>query len=277
MARRARVRPMPEHGRRLLPLAVIAILAGCIPPVAEPSSFDVPDPTPTSSAAVSAATSSATVAPSTTAAPTPSPTPDPSVLELEATSCDGGVVLDWSPSTDSTFHHYTALRSPNRDIDPDYPPIAPAVDWGDTYATDRFVTTAVDASIIPSETRWFYRVMAYDVENAVIAASPVRGARLGDVDDLGGLEMSTEEGLTRVAWTAYGGFSGCFSAYRILYGTGTVPTAVLTVVSDQATTEFQTSALHSGTGYVLRVEAVRGTTLGSFVAGRSDVASYEVP
>ena len=268
---------MPEHGRRLLPLAVIATLVGCVPPIAAPSSFVLPDPTPTarSSADASVATSTATVTP--TPDPTPSSTPDPTLLELEATSCDGGVVLDWSPSTDPRFHHYTALRSPVREIEPDYPPIAPAVDWGDTYATDRFVTTAVDASIIPSDTRWFYRVMAYDAENAVIAASPVRGARLGEVDDLGELEVSTADGMTSVAWTAYGGFSGCFSAYRILYGTGSAPTTVLTVVSDQATTEFQTGALHPGTEYVLRVEAVRGTTLGSFVAGRSELEAYAVP
>ena len=67
----------------------------------------------------------------------------------------------------------------------DYPPVAPAVDWGDTYTTDRFVTTAVDASILPSDTVWHYRVMAYDVRGRAIAASPVRDARLQDEADLG--------------------------------------------------------------------------------------------
>lgn len=225
----------------------------------------------------SAASVGVVASPSATIEPTPAATPDPTVLALDATSCDGGVVLDWSASVDPTFHHYSALRSPEREIAPDYPPIAPAVDWGDTYATDRFVTSAVDASIIPSETRWYYRVMAYDAEGAVVGASPVRTARLLEVDDLGQVEATTEEGVTRLEWSAYGGFSGCFSSYRVLFGTGVSPTTVLAVISDQGTTALETDALHPGTTYVLRVQAVRATTLGSFVAGQTAVATYTVP
>lgn len=216
--------------------------------------------------------------PSPTPQPTPSPSVDASVLELEAISCDGGVVLDWSASRDPAFHHYTALRSPEREIEPAYPPIAPAVDWGDTYATDRFVTSAVDASIIPSETRWFYRVMAYDAAGAVVGASPVRGARLGDVDDMG--ELVVEEwvgGMSRLEWRPYEGFSRCFSNYRVMYGSGGVPNTLLAVVSGQGTTELLTDALHPGMTYVLRVQAVRATTLGSFVAAESGIATYTVP
>ena len=72
---------------------------------------------------------------------------------------------------------------------PDYPPVAPAVDWGDTYTTDRFVTTGVDASIIPSETVWYYRVMAYDARGRPVSASPVREARLQEPAGLGDLEV----------------------------------------------------------------------------------------
>ena len=275
---------MPGPGRRALPLAALAILVGCVPPVAEPSSFGPPGATPTSTPlAATTASASAEARPTTlpsstaTTEPTQAPTPDPSLLELEATSCDGGVVLDWSASVDPTFHHYTALRSPEREIAPDYPPIAPAVDWGDTYATDRFVTSGVDASIIPSETRWFYRVMAYDAEGAVVGASPVRVARLAEVEDLGEVEATTEDGVTRLEWSPYGGFSGCFSSYRVLYGTGASPTTLLAVVSDRGATVLETDALHAGTPYVLRVQAVRATTLGSFVAGQTTVTPYTVP
>ena len=212
------------------------------------------------------------------ATPAPTATPDSSLLELEATSCDGGVVLDWSASLDPSFHHYTGLRSPHRDIEPFYPPIAPAVDWGDTYATDRFVTSGVDASIIPSDTRWFYRVMAYDAGGAVIGASPVRSAQLHPTDDLGAVHVApTDDGGTRVSWNGYGGFSRCFSSYRITFGIGGSPTTVLAVVSDQSTTELLTDALHPDTTYTLRVEALRATTLGSFVVGASEVATYTVP
>jgi hypothetical protein len=273
---------MPGPGRRVANLFLLAALVGCVPSVAAPSSFELPNATPTSTplparSPAESGIASAAAIPSATLQPTPPATPDPSTLELEATSCDGGVVLGWSASVDPTFHHYSALRSPDREIAPDYPPIAPAVDWGDTYATDRFVSSAVDASIIPSETRWYYRVMAYDAEGAVVGASPVRTARLLEVDDLGDIEAATENGVTRLEWSAYGGFSGCFSSYRVLFGTGASPTTVLAVISDQGATTFQTDALHPGTTYVLRVQAVRATTLGSFVAGQTGVATYTVP
>ncbi len=54
-------------------------------------------------------------------------------------------------------------------------------------------------------------------------------------------------------------------------------TTVLAVVSDQSTTEHRTDALHPGTTYALQVQAVRATTLGSFVVGESQVATYTVP
>ena len=199
-------------------------------------------------------------------------------MDLEVTGCEGGVVLDWSASADPAFHHYTALRSPVRQIQPDYPPIAPAVDWGDTYATDRFVTTAVDASIIPSATTWFYRVMAYNVAGAVVGASPVRSGRMADVADLGDLVVAPAgDGSTRIEWRPYSGFSRCFTSYRVLFGIGAAPSEVLTVVSDQATGSIQTRAFHAGTSYQVAVRAVRDTTLGTLVVGRTEVASYTAP
>lgn len=209
--------------------------------------------------------------------PTATATPDPSALELEVTSCKGGVVLEWSPSLHPDFHHYIALRSPEPEIATQYPPIAPAVDWGDTYATDRFVTSAVDASILPSTTRWNYRVMAYDAAGRVVGASPVRSGRLGQVDDLGDLVVSTAgDGTSLLRWEAFGGFSACFTAYRVLAGIG-APTGVLSVVSDLGTTELRTDALHPGTTYAIRVQAVRDTTLGSFVVGQTTTLFYAVP
>lgn len=232
-----------------------------------------PDPTPT-------ATPSASPAPTATATPssTPSPTPDPSALALEVTSCNGGVVLHWSASTDPSFHHYTALRSPEREIEPHWPPIAPAVDWGDTYATDRFVTSGADASIIPSDTTWFYRLMAYDADGAVIGTSPVRSGQLRPVDELGPVEAeAADDGRTRLRWEAYDGPAACFSHYRVQYGTAGTPSTVLAIVSGRETTELLTDALRAGIGYQLRVQAVRATTLGAFVVGETEVAGYVPP
>ena len=241
-----------------------------------PSLADVtprPEPTPTV-----APTPSPDPTPTATPSPTPSPTPDPAALALEVTSCNGGVVLHWSASTDPAFHHYTALRSPEREIAPYWPPIAPAVDWGDTYATDRFVTTGADASIIPSDTTWFYRVMAYDADGAVIGSSPVRSGQLSPVDELGPLEVEVDDGgRTSLRWDAYDGPADCFSHYRVQYGTAGTPSTVLAIISGRETTELLTDALRAGTGYQLRVQAVRATTLGAFVVGETEILAYVAP
>lgn len=271
---------MPERlGPCLLLLA--AVVSGCGADLAgNPGSTTEQAPLSSGSArpGTAAPTSAATPAASRAATGSPAATPDPAVLGLEAISCEGGVVLDWSPSTHPGFHHYTALRSPIREIAPDYPPIAPAVDWGDTYATDPFVTSAVDASILPSDTRWNYRVMAYDADGDVVSASRVRAARLREPVELGPLEVEAlPDGRTRLAWTPYAGFPLCFSAYRITFGIGGPPSTVLTVVSDQATSEIETAALHPGMTYRLRVTVVRDTTLGSFMVGQSEEAAYTAP
>ena len=271
---------MPGPGRRLLLVAsavFVLTLSACVPSASQSDADLIPTPPPTAGPSTPASLA-ATPSPTATPEPTPSPSLDPAALELEAISCDGGVVLEWSASIAPDFHHYTALRSPEREIEPDWPPIAPAVDWGDTYATDRFVTSAVDASIIPSETRWFYRVMAYDADGAVVGASPVRGAQLGEVDDLGELELEDlPGGRTSIRWHPYEGFSRCFSSYRVLYGTAGSASTTLAVVSGQETVELETDALHPDTAYVLRVRATRATTLGSFVVGESELADYTVP
>jgi hypothetical protein len=216
---------------------------------------------------------------SPTEEPTPEPTPDPAALDLRLTGCNGGVVLEWSPSRDPDFSFYIGLRSPERRIAPQYPPIAPAVDWGDLYATDPFVTSGFDATVIPSTTVWHYRVMAYDVAGAVVGSTPVRSARIHPRVDLGPLEVMPAEGAgrTRLSWDRFDGIGGCFSSYRVLQGTGGVANTVLTTISDPGRTELETTALHPGAWYTLRVQAVRTTTLGHFVVGETAPVSYLVP
>jgi len=273
---------MPE--RRLTVACAVLLslpLIGCVvavPRASTPSAGTSDGPTPGPSTSEAATSGEASASPDASESAAPSMTPDPNALELEVIGCPGGVVLDWSPSSNPQFHHYTALRSRSATIAPDYPPIAPAVDWGDTYATDPFVTSAVDASIIPSNQRWNYRVMAYALDGSVISASPVRAARLSDVQDLGRLRVSAApDGSTRLEWRPFTGFSGCFSSYRVLFGSGAPPSTELRVISDQDADSAVTNGLHSGETYQLRVEAVRVTTLGSFAAGETSVATYTVP
>ena len=274
--------------RLLSCLVAAAVLCGCTTSASStptPSSAGV-DQTPPGSPSPSAPSASETASPSAAPASqsaTPAASVDAEGLEilgLEVTGCPGGVALDWSPTSHPGFHHYTALRSLEPDVATAYPPIAPAVDWGRSYVTDRFVTTAVDASLIPSEAIFYYRVMAYDPEGRPVAASAVVRSRPTEVIDLGPLsvEESDDEGATRIDWQALEGQPGCFSAYRLLIGPdGSAPSSTLTVVSDQDVAGIETRSLHAGESYAIRIDAVRTTTLGSFVVARSETTSYTAP
>ena len=273
--------------RLLSCLVVAAVLCGCTsrasPTVATPSPVidEAPAFTPSPSAPSASATPSASAALQT---PSASPTPPVDaegleVIELEVTGCPGGVALDWSPASHAEFHHYLALRSLEPKVATAYPPIAPAVDWGHSYGTDRFVTTAVDASLIPSEASFYYRVMAYDEEDRPVAASPVVQSRSMEAVDLGPLVVAAgADGATQLDWEPFGGLEGCFSVYRVLIGPdGSAPSSTLTDISSQDVTELQTVGLHAGETYAVRVDAVRTTTLGSFVVASTQTATYAVP
>lgn len=219
-----------------------------------------------------------TAEPTTTPHPTPfplrTPAAEPGTLGLQALSCDGGVVLQWTASAEVDFHHYTALRSPELDVPPFYPPIAPAVDWGGTFATDRFVISAVDASIVPSDTLWRYRVMSYDAEGRVLESSAVVTAQVLPVTELAPVRAEPARGRTTVLeWGEYAGPAACFTEYRILHGSGDRPGTLLATVSDQGTTSLETDALPRTT-QTIQVEAIRATALGSFVVARSEVTTY---
>jgi hypothetical protein len=255
--------------RAAIAAVVCALIGGCSAAAAPAS-----DPLePALSAGAPSPTPYATLPPLVSPQPVHTLAPAAGTLALEATTCDGGVVLEWSPSADPDFHHYTALRSADPDVAPQYPPIAPAVDWGGTFATDRFVVSAVDASILPSDTEWSYRVMSYDAENRVLGASPVVTARMRAVADLGALraERAGPRG-TRLEWEPYAGRAECFTEYRILHATAGPPSTLVATVSGQDAVSFETDAFRGAT-HTVQVEAVRTTALGSFVVARSDVLS----
>jgi hypothetical protein len=272
------------RGRLLIVPLLVPLVTGCTPigdpatprPTVTPSPSAGPSVSPEPSLASMAASASPPPPP-----PAPTAVPDaPESLELDVTGCPGGVVVDWSPAGHPEFHHYTTLRSIEPNVDPAYPPIAPAVDWGDSYATDRFITSAVDATLIPSQTVLYYRVMGYDAVNGVVAASTIRHTRPKEVVDLGTLvvEGGEQAASTRLDWTLFGGLGRCFTAYHVLIGpVGSSPSSTLTTVSEQSTTEVETIGLHSGASYAIQVVAMRSTTLGSFVVARSEIATYAVP
>src|SRR6185436_5569864 len=108
---------MPE--RRASLAAVMFLVAGCT--IGTPRASVVPEITPRPTPTPTVRPSSSAEPTPTAVPPTPPPTPAPTSLDLEAISCNGGVVLDWSASTNPDFHHYSALRSPETEIAPDYP------------------------------------------------------------------------------------------------------------------------------------------------------------
>jgi hypothetical protein len=260
-----------------LAILTALLLAACIPVAAPPQVISTREITP---AETVVASPSPTPTPTPAMVPTasPTPTPDPGAMELEVTSCNGGTVLRWSPSRHPDFHHYIGLRSPEAEIAVQFPPIAPAVDWGDLYASDRFVTSGHDATVVPSDTEWNYVVVGYDAAGRPVSRSNVASGQILPHRELGVIEAEVlPDGAVRLAWDAFDGVEGCFSAYRVLQGTGGAAGTLLTTVTDLERTTLETRALHPGTTYVLRVQAVRTTTLGHFVVAESEPLTLSVP
>lgn len=302
---------------RLVPLAaasvllVAAVVAGRDLYVAL---GDHPTPTPTPSvepepsftlapvesvesleATPSASTPEATPAPTAvptpvpTAKPTPKPTPVPpppmGVLSLTATGCPGGVVLDWSMYDGAgAFNHYLTLRSTSDSIPKAYPPQGGAVDPGGTYAPNVEKTSAVDADI-PAGVTYYYRTMAFNGDDGVIAASGVTSAVAAPVGSLGSLAVGSVAEGTKMLWTPYAGPEPCFTYYKVVYSeTNPSPSYLggdpyLAAIGDPATDRYIAGpeALISGHTYYLRVQVIRSTHLGGFIVAQTDVATYTVP
>ena len=263
----ASLEPTPESTARPTP-----------EPTAEPTPSVTPAPTPEPTAVP-------------TAKPTPQPTPQPTPipigsLNLAAVGCNGGVVLGWSIYDDPRFNHYLTLRSTSASIPLAYPPQGGAVDPGGTYGEWLEKTSAVDPGASVGVTSW-YRTMAFDADDRVIAASDVVSAVAKPVKALGALSVgpAAVEG-TQLTWTPYGGLPDCFSYYKVVYSEtnpspsyGTDP--YLAVVEGQATSSVVVASgadgLLSGHIYYLRVQAVRSTALGWIVTAQTDVTTYAVP
>jgi len=222
-----------------------------------------------------------------TAAPTAVPTPGLALLSLTATGCDGGVVLAWSPYDGDFFNHYTTLRNTTNSIPKAYPPQGGAVDPGGTYTTNIGKLSAVDSGVAAGTT-YYYRAMAFNAEDGVIGASSVMSAVAAPVVALGTLGAAQDGGNpadTLLTWTPYGGSPDCFTWYKLVYSeTNPSPSyldgdSYLVAISSQGTGSYVASSteLLSTHTYYLRVQAIRATDLGLFVAAESDVTPYLVP
>ena len=255
-------------------------------------------PVETSEAAPSASlepTPAPTVAPTPvpTAKPTPKPTPMPTpvppppmgALSLSATGCPGGVVLNWSGYEGAgAFNHYLTLRNTSESIPKAYPPQGGAVDPGGTYAPNIGKLSAVDADI-PAGTTYYYRTMAFDAGDEVIAASGITSAVAAPVSSLGSLAVGQVAEGTKMLWTPYGGSEGCFTYYKVVYSESNPSPSYLggdpylAALGDPATDRYVAGpeALIPGHTYYLRVQVIRATDLGGFLVAQTDVVTYTVP
>jgi len=257
-------------------------------PTATPSATPTPTPSPTPSpTAAPTATPVPTPKPTPvpTVKPTPAPTPVPTVgtMGLTLGGCNGGVVLEWSKVVDARFHHYTTLRSTSGEIPAAYPPQAGAVEVAGTFIKDPAATSAADASA-PTGVTLFYRTMAFDAENRVIAASPVRSTVAKPVVGLGTLSATpADPGKTTFAWSPYGGPGACFSYYKLVYSeTNPSPSylagsATWAAIGEQGTTSVTIGEAVPGTTYYVRLQAIRATATGKMVVAQTDVLTWLAP
>jgi outer membrane biosynthesis protein TonB len=288
--------PAPPPGASLP--VVVGPAGGGLIETASPS--PTPSPTPTASPSPTASpTPTATPAPTATPVPTPKPTPIPTpkptptptptpaptvgAMALTVSGCNGGTVLEWSKVADARFHHYTTLRSTSAEIPAAYPPQGGSVEVAGTFVKDPAATSATDASA-PTKTTLHYRTMAFDAENRVIAASPVRSAMAKPVAGLGSLTATpAEPGKTTFAWAPYGGPGGCFSYYKLVYSeTNPSPSylagsATWAAIGDQGTTSVIIGDAIPGTTYYVRLQAIRATATGKMVVAQTDVLTWSAP
>ncbi len=200
------------------------------------------------------------------------------VLSLAATGCPGGVVLDWSAYDGAAaFNHYLTLRNTSESIPEAYPPQG-------AHSSVLEKTSAVDAELSPGVT-YYYRSMAFNADDSVIAASSVTSAVASPVGSLGSLGVGAVAEGTKMAWTAYSGSGACFTYYKVVYSEeNPTPSYLggdpyLAALSDPSTDRYIAGleALVPAHTYYLRVQVIRGSDLGGFLVAQSDVATYTVP
>jgi outer membrane biosynthesis protein TonB len=275
------------HTPEASPRSQLPVVAVTLPPAsasvvtATPAPTPIPTPQPTPRP-TSKPTPRPTPVP--TARPTPTPTPLPAVapMSLATTSCDGGVVLGWSPISDPRFARYVTLRSTASSIAAAYPPTGGAalVDGSKTSSADSTSTADTGGS---AGTTYRYRTLALDAGNQVIGASALASGTAKAAKALGPVSVEPDaSGGLRVSWTPYAGPGACFTWYKVVYSSESSSPSYLAgdpylaVLTDQAASAVIVDPLPSGTWYI-RVQAIRSTDLKMFVAAQTEVLTYPVP
>jgi hypothetical protein len=201
-------------------------------------------------------------------------------MAITLNGCDGGVVIGWSEVLDPRFHHYTTLRGGGPDIPVAYPPQNGAVDFGTSYASKPSALSAFDVSA-PAGATSYYRTMALDADDGVVATSGVASVLAKPVLGMGALSVEPVPGGARFTWTPYGD-GACFTFYKMSYTLDGTPPGYLAgdptlFDSDDRSLATYVSKLVPAHTYTFRLEVIRTTDTGQFVVAQSDMATYTVP
>ena len=290
--------PQPTPPPASTPNAVVVGLPGGATftptPSPTPTESPTPSPTPTPTASPTPTPSpSATPTPAPVVVPTPMPTPKPTPaptpvptpamgsIALNLTSCNGGVVIGWSPASNPAVAKYRTLRSASPSIPVAFPPQGGAVEVG-TAKAPAGASSAFDSSSAPG-VAGYYRTLALDGNGAIIATSGVGSAARQAVHGLGPLVVGPDPGGTRLTWAPFAGAAGCFTYYKLAYTLDGSPPSYLEgdpyllASGDQAQATYVTADLVSGQTYTFRLQVIRATDTGAFLVAETDVASYLAP
>lgn len=286
---------MPSMAPTLTPTATPSIgLSGPTPsadasPEAVGPTASEPPATPRPTATPATARPTPEPTPGPTAKPTPKPTPDPTAkptsdlesMSLTATACSGGVVLDWGAFGGGGFDHYLVLRSTSATIPAAYPPHAGTWAVAGTYTTKRTKTDGVDRTERGGATA-HYRAIAFGADDQALAASTVRTVKTTPVKRLGGLTVDSAGSSTTFNWSPFTGSATCYTSYKLVYSADdSTPSylggdAIAWGGTKQSVDSGSAVGLSPGT-YWFRLQALRATSLGTFVVAQTSVVRHTVP
>jgi hypothetical protein len=151
---------------------------------------------------------------------------------------------------------------------------------GSTYLTDPSKTGGVDLAA-DAGAKWHYRAMAFDANDRVIAASPVRSVGVKPTRNLGGLSIGAAEGGAAFGWQPVSG-EACFSYYKLVYSADDQTPSYLEgspaawVGESWSAASAWVEGLEPGT-YWFRLQAIRATEGGKVVVAQTQPMAYTVP
>jgi hypothetical protein len=233
-----------------------------------------------------------TPAPSTGPAATPGPTPKPTAspkptpplgaLALSTFACPGGVRLDVTDPGGATDHYRVMKLVGGGTVPATWPP-AGAAEVGTAPGWDRSVTDGFDADLAAGAAV-SYRAFAFDAADGWLVASEARAVTALVPLDLGALGTTVVgPGSMTFSWTPPAVSWDCFSFGKLVaspsdpdpsYLKGSSYLAVMGSPSDAGVT---VDGLASGTTVYVRYEAIRSTSTGLFVVGRTSVVQVTLP